>query len=417
VTAAVASLIALVTAIVLSIVTRMNVGLIAIALAWLVGVYGAGLSPDTVVLGFPTPLFFTLAGVTLLFAAAETNGTLDGLAHRAVQVARGNARILPILFFLIAFAIAAIGPGSIASVALVVPLAMAIGERAAVPPFLTALMVANGANAGNLSPISAVGVIANTKMAEAGLVGHQGIVFFANFGAHVLVALAAYLLLRGWQLTGRSDAIALDPAETAMTARQTITMVVVLAWIASVLLLKVNVGLSAFTALALLVLAHAVDDPAAIKRAPWGVIIMVCGVTVLLSVLEETGGMELFTRILANLATPGTVNGVIAFVTGLISTYSSTSGVVLPAFLPTATGLVQNLGGGDALAVALSINIGSSLVDVSPLSTLGALCVASVPGGPVASTQLFRQLLAWGLSMAVVGAFIAQLFAGMLARL
>jgi di/tricarboxylate transporter len=417
VSAAVASLIALVTAIVLSIVTRMNVGLIAIALAWIVGVYGAGLTADTVVRGFPTPLFLTLAGVTLLFAAAETNGTLERLAHQAVRVARGNARVLPVLFFLIAFLITAVGPGSIAGVALVVPLAMAIGERAAVPHFLTALMVANGANAGNLSPISAVGVIANTKMAEAGLAGHQGKVFFANLAAHSLVAVAAYFFLRGWQLTGRTDAIAQDPAETTMTLPQKLTIAIVLAWIVSVLAFKVNVGLSAFTALALLVLARSVDDPAAFKRAPWGVIIMVCGVTVLLSVLEETGGMELFTRILANLATPATVNGVIAFVTGLISTYSSTSGVVLPAFLPTAPGLVQNLGGGDPLAVALSINIGSSLVDVSPLSTLGALCVASVPGGPVAASRLFRQLLAWGLSMAIVGGIIAQIFAGLLARL
>ena len=68
----------------------------------------------------------------------------------------------------------------------------------------------------------------------------------------------------------------------------------------------------------------------------------------------------------------------IAFVTGLISTYSSTSGVVLPTFLPTVPGLVRELGGGDPLAIALSINVGASLVDVSPLSTLGALCVAAV---------------------------------------
>ena len=64
--------------------------------------------------------------------------------------------------------------------------------------------------------------------------------------------------------------------------------------------------------------------------------------------------------------------------TGSISTYSSTSGVVLPAFLPTVTSLVARVGGGDPLAVALSINVGSSLVDVSPLSTIGALCVAAV---------------------------------------
>jgi hypothetical protein len=142
---------------------------------------------------------------------------------------------------------------------------------------------------------------------------------------------------------------------------------------------------------------------------------MVCGVTVLIALLERTGGMDLFTSILARFATPDTVNGVIAFVTGAISTYSSTSGVVLPAFLPTVPGLVARLGGGDPLAVSLSINVGASLVDVSPLSTLGALCVAAVPDGPVAA-RLFRQLLIWGVSMTLVGAVMCQWMLGPLVR-
>jgi len=73
----------------------------------------------------------------------------------------------------IAGIVSMLGPGAIASVALVAPLAMAIGARTGVPAFLTALMVANGANAGNLSPLSAIGVIANTRMAAAGLGGQQ----------------------------------------------------------------------------------------------------------------------------------------------------------------------------------------------------------------------------------------------------
>jgi hypothetical protein len=88
---------------------------------------------------------------------------------------------------------------------------------------------------------------------------------------------------------------------------------------------------------------------------------------------------------------------------------------VLPAFIPTAPSLVQKVGGGDPLAVALSIGVGSSVVDVSPLSTLGALCVAAI-ADPAESRRLFNQLLAWGLSMIVVGALLCQLFAGALAR-
>jgi hypothetical protein len=101
------------------------------------------------------------------------------------------------------------------------------------------------------------------------------------------------------------------------------------------------------------------------------------------------------------------VNGVIAGITGLLSTYSSTSGVVYPAFLPAVPGLVAKLGGGDALQIAISINVGAALVDVSPLSTIGALCIAAVPAG-YDTKPLFRQLLLWGFAMTVVGAAFCQ---------
>jgi hypothetical protein len=143
---------------------------------------------------------------------------------------------------------------------------------------------------------------------------------------------------------------------------------------------------------------------------------MISGVSMLVGVLEKTGGLDLVTALFARLATPGTINGVVAFVAGVVSTYSSTSGVVLPTFLPMVPGLVSNVGGGEPLAVALSLNVGASVVDVSPLSTIGALCVAAVPDTGQ-SRDLFRKMLLWGFSMTVVGALLCLAGAGWLARL
>jgi di/tricarboxylate transporter len=420
VTPAVASLIALVIAIVLSCTSRINVGILSIAFAWLIGVYMAAMKADAVAAGFPASLFITLAGVAMLFALAEVNGTLERLAERAARLARGNARLIPILFFAMAFTLAAAGPGAISAVALLIPLAMPIGVAAGMPRLLTALMIANGANAGNLSPISAVGIVANAKMAEAGIANHEWTVFGANVMAHVLVSAAAYFAFGGLRLN-RQGAFAPGPS-ASLTTPQRVTVAIVSVWIVSVVALKLNVGMAAFAAASVLVLLNrgsgadsGNDEPAAIRRIPWGVIVMVCGVSMLIAVLEKTGGMDLFAALLAKLAVPSTINGTIAFVTGLISSWSSTSGVVLPAFLPAVPNLVTQVGGGDPLAVALSINIGSALVDVSPLSTLGALCVAAV-ADPAEARALFRQLLIWGLSMTIVGALIAQLSAGFLAK-
>lgn len=409
---AAASLLALLAAIVISFTSRVNVGLIAIPLAWAVGVHG-GQGVDGILAGFPTALFVTLAGVTLLFALAEENGTVAVLARRLVGAARGSARLVPLLLFLVAGAVSTVGPGAIASVALIAPLGMAMGCRAGVPPFLIALVVANGANAGNLSPLSAVGVIANTRMAAAGLGGHEWKVWAANFLAHVVVTLAAYVAMQRHLPTAR---VAAAEERATLTRLQWLTAAAVTAWIVAVVFFRVSIALGAFTVAATLIVCRAAEERAAIARMPWTPILMVCGVAMLVAAAERAGGMQLFTVLLSYTATPSTINGVIAFVTGVISTCSSTSGVVLPTFLPMAPGLVQQIGGGDALAVALSINVGSSIVDVSPLSTLGALCVAAV-AHPDAARHLFRKLLVWGLSMTVVGAVLCQMFAGFIARI
>jgi di/tricarboxylate transporter len=420
---AVVSLLALLAAIVLSCTSQLNVGLIAMALAWLIGVFVAGFSADAVAAGFPTGLFLTLAGVTLLFAVSEMNGSVDLMARRAMALAQGRAALVPLVLFGIAMTVSSLGPGAVAAVALVAPIAMVLGARYGLSPLAIALMVANGANAGNLSPLSAVGIVANAKMAGVGLGGHEGKVWFANFAAHLAVGLVAWAVFgRPQPEEGTIKAVSTEPPANTpapevrvVTRAQWLTIGVVSLWIVAVVALKVHVGFAAFAGAVFLIALGAADEATAVKRMPWSAILMVSGVSLLINVLEKTGGMELFTGLLAALASPATVNGVIAFVTGAISTYSSTSGVVLPTFLPTVPGLVARVGGGDPLAVALSINVGSSLVDVSPLSTIGALCVAAVTDAVVAR-RLFRAMLIWGLAMVVVGALMCQLFAGWLAR-
>ena len=136
----------------------------------------------------------------------------------------------------------------------------------------------------------------------------------------------------------------------------------------------------------------------------WGVILMVCGVTVLIGVLSAQRGMDLFTNLLTQIATPGSATFVIALVVGAVSVYSSTSGVVLPAFLPTVPGIAAGLGV-SPLSIAASMYVGGHLVDLSPLSTIGALCIAALPS-EAGAKKLFDQLLWWGLSMMLVGAVI-----------
>jgi Na+/H+ antiporter NhaD/arsenite permease-like protein len=409
------SLLALLAVVVISCFSSINIGFLSLALAFLIGHLGGGLPVKTIVAGFPASLFLTLVGVTLLFTQSHANGTLDKVAARAVALARGNAGLIPIVFFVLAAGLATIGPGNIATAALLAPVAMEIAGRAGIPGFLMAIMLANGANAGGLSPLAPTGIIARDLMARAGMPGTGWANYFNTLAAQSFVAFAGYFLFGGLALLRCPPKEEADASESRRNEpfnhKEWLTLAVVGALVLSVLVWGVDVGMGAFVGAAILSLARAADDEKVIKAMPWGVIVMVTGVTVLVEVLAKTGGLELFTHALARLAGPTYVTGVIAFVTGVISVYSSSSGVVLPTFLPIVPGLVEKLGGGNPLMIAYSINVGAHLVDVSPLSTLGALCLA-VAAPCEDRAALFRKLMAWGWSMAVVGAIVCQLFFG-----
>jgi len=394
---------------IVSCVTQLNVGVLALALAWIVGVYLGSMRLEDVLSGFPVQLFLTLAGVTLLFTQAQLNGTLDRVAHAAVRICRGNTGLIPVMFFVLAGTIASLGPGNVATAAMLAPMAMAVAARAAIPMFLMAIMVGNGAQSGALSPFAPTGIIVNGLMNKIGLTGYTWRTYWTNLVAHAIVAFAGYFLLGGWRLfrrryTGGADAA----AQETFSRTHGMTLAVIFCVLVAVLGFEANIGMAAFTGAVLLAALGVADHEQAIRRMPWTPILMVSGVSVLVALLEKTRGLDLFTMLLARIATPNSLTGVIAFVTGVISVYSSTSGVVLPAFLPTVPGLVARLGG-DPFSIASSMNIGAHLVDMSPLSTTGAMCVAGITDmAQVRPT--YNKLLAWGLSMSVIGAFGCWLF-------
>jgi Na+/H+ antiporter NhaD/arsenite permease-like protein len=404
---------ALIIAVTLSMVTTINVGIVCLAFAWIVGVLLGGMSVGDILGGFPTPLFVTLLGVTLLFSMARGNGTLERVTERAVRLCRGHTGVLPIMFFFLALGLSTIGPGSIGAAALLAPPAMAVAARTGISFFLMAIMIGNGALAGSLSPFSPTGVVANSVMARMGFPGLEWTTFINNILGHTLVAFGGYAMLGGLRLFRATETAApvAEPPSQPLEWRHWLTITLIVALLVGVIGFEFEVGMTALTAAAILSFARAADEKEAILRMPWGVILMVTGVTVLIELLEKTQGLDLFTDLLVRLSTTETVTAVVALVTGVVSVYSSTSGVVLPAFLPTVPGIVERLGGLDPIAVASAMNLGSHLVDLSPLSTTGALCLAGVPAG-VDPQGLFNKLLAWGLSMTVVGAILCWLMFG-----
>ena len=443
---AIISIVALLIVVIISCINEdLNVGFLAIGFAIIVaGVWG-GTSGAKVLNYFPTSLFMILVGVTFMFGMAQTNGTMEKLTAYSVRACGGNTALVPIIVYLLTTFITTIGPGNIAGTALMAPVAMAIATRVGLSAFLMTLVVVGAANGAAFSPFAPTGIISNGIIAKmAGGLGIapdalNGLAWKIHFNSTIAQGIAnigGFFLLGGWAWMSRQkgadlniDELAPKPEPFNKHQLLTLAMVALLivfvvlpglgplkpffkanAWLAN---LCSNVGTIAFILSCVLMLTGSGDSKAAVKVVPWGVIMMVCGMTVLIEVMDKSGGLNAFVTMIAAVSNPTTVNGTLALVTGMISAYSSSSGVVMPMFLPMVPGLVKELGGGDPVAMISSINVGAHLVDTSPLSTLGALCIACA-GDHEDKAKLFRNLLIWGLSMSLVGGAICLVFFGIL---
>jgi Na+/H+ antiporter NhaD/arsenite permease-like protein len=443
-TAAIASIVALVIVVIISCVNEdLNVGFLGIGFAIVVGGAFSGLTGAKVMASFPLSLFMILIGVTFLFGMAQTNGTMEKLTAYSVRVCKGNTAMIPVIVYLLTTFVTTIGPGNIAGCALMAPVAMAIATRVGMPAFLMTLIVVGAANGAAFSPFAPTGIISNgiiAKMApQLGLAADSlsGLAWKIHFNstlAQGIINIGGFFVLGGWAWIQKQRGATLDIDELApkpepFNKHQLLTLAMVAVLIILVVLpglpgmkamfpkvvlnMLSNVGSIAFVLSCVLMLAGSGDSKAAVKVMPWGVIMMVCGVSVLIDVMDQAGGLNAMVKMISTVSGPTTANFWLGLIPGIISAYSSSSGVVMPMFLPMVPGLIKEIGGGNPVALISTINVGSHIVDTSPLSTLGALCIASA-GEHEDKAKLFRNLLIWGLSMSVVGAVVCYVFFGIL---
>ena len=396
---------------------KMNAGVIAIAMAFVIGIFGAKLPMKSIISGFPTDLFLMLISICLLFNMAGQNGTLEKLSKFFIKSVKGNPKLFPLLFFFMTFLLSAIGPGNIAATALMAPIGMAVASRASISSLLMAIMICTGANAGAFSPVSPTGIIGIGLMNKIGVNGPDMAmtVFMASAAIQSLSAISAYFIFKGYTATKTKslEDFLLKQSVDKFDKKQILTLMAIIILVISVIFFKIQISLVAFSLVVFLSFMGTADEEKSIKNIPWGIILLVTGITILIGVMEKTGGLNMATVMIAKISSGKTINSVLAFITGVVSAYSSSSGVVMPAFIPLIPGIIFKLGTGNILEMIIAVAVGSHMVDVSPLSTLGALTIASADE-KVDKTKLFRNLLIWGLSMAVIGAFLAFVFLDLL---
>ena len=183
-----------------------------------------------------------------------------------------------------------------------------------------------------------------------------------------------------------------------LTYQQVLTLIGLVALGVGALVFELNVGLVAITIAVVLTILFPKDQARAVEQIHWSTVLLICGVVTYIAVVQKAGAVAYVGDSVSKAGAPLVGALLLCYVGGIVSAFASTVGV-LGAIIPLAVPLLL-LGQIDAVSVVAALAISSSIVDVSPFSTNGALVLASAHG--IDRASLYRQLLAYS---AVVVAF------------
>ena len=439
VTTAIIALAILVVAFLIGSITELHMGIMAIVATAIVGPL---LFHDTIKQvegGFPLVLFFTLLGVTYLFALASANGTVNWIVAAGLRLVAGRARLFPFVMFAISALVTAIGAATPASAAILMPIALGFNRKNKINPLPMSQAVIQGSTAGSFSPIGMYGVIVNTVVKRS-----PGLAALYNpTVTWILVAVICFLIvLATWFLhrdagpseeevaaTSRDD---IDDAavkealvdeefgeqQAGATSEEDLALVrlnpertTTLIGLAVMALLvigaplvtaaffgkKVNfdVGLTALAVGAVLTLMFPKSAKGAVSKISWPTILLVGGIVTYIDMLERHGVIQWLGDLAANLGNPRISSVIILFIGALVSAYASTTGTLgalIPLSVPFLVPSDDSTAAINATMLVAALGISSSTVDCSPFSTNGALGIAN---GAYQGDYIYRWLLKW----------------------
>jgi di/tricarboxylate transporter len=406
------AILALVALFVVGTVLPINMGALAYVAAWLVGMYSLDLEEKEILAGVSGDLILTLIGVTYLFAIARNNGTVDLIVRGAVTGVGGRVALIPWVMFAVTAVLTAIGAVSPAACAIIGPIALGFAGRYGISPLMMGMMVVHGAQAGGFSPISIYGTITNSVMKENGLPDSELTIFFSSLVINTILAAILFVVLGGRQLLSRridsaeegeptgSGGGAATAVDTGVERDQVLTLVAFVGVALVSLILDKNIGFVAITAAVILSILAPEKNKDTVKQIAWPTVLLVAGVSTYATILTTAGSPEFVGNWAAGLGTAVLGALILCYVGGVVSAFASST-ALLPVIIPIAIPLIAHGGVSAGLFVA-ALAVSSTIVDVSPFSTNGALMLANRPD-TIEEQTYYKQILTYSVIVVLVG--------------
>jgi di/tricarboxylate transporter len=390
--------------------------------------YSLDMTEKDIVAGVSGDLILTIIGVTYLFAIARDNGTVDLIVRVAVRAVGGRVALIPWVMFAVTAVLTGVGAVSPAACAIIGPIALGFAGRYGISPLMMGMMVVHGAQAGGFSPISIYGSITNSVMEDAGLPNSEITIFLASLVVNSILAVALFIVLGGRRLIGQR----IDPddagmestdedlhrggasvpargfgtsaptttAATGVRVDQVLTIAAFLGTATVALAFDKNIGFVAITAAVLIAMLSADRHKDAVKQIAWPTVLLVAGVSTYATILEEAGSPEFVGDWAAGLGVAAVGALVLCYVGGVVSAFASST-ALLPVIIPIGLPLIAD-GGISAGMFVAALAVSSTIVDVSPFSTNGALMLANKPD-TIDEQVFYKQILSYSVLVVIAG--------------
>lgn len=371
------SLVILLITIVIGFVKKINMGVLALGFSLILGYLGK-VSASNIIKGFNSSLFLMLVGVSILFGIAQHNGILNLIVKKLIKLSGKKAWLIPILMYFVIYFIAFLGAGTITGFALAALFGIPMAKELDADPFLLTTMGQLGSIGGGIVPWAPTGIIGLELAKNANITGNLANTMVLNtFLATAFGAIISYIFLKGYKLKAKE----LSSEVLKFNKKQKITLVGILCMVIGVAFFNLNIGLLSILISIILILLKVGTEKEALGSVPWNTILLISGMGILMSLIVKLGGIKLLADILSLFMNEKTVAGILALSSGILSLFSSTSGVVMPTMIPTIPLIVETLGIAGVVPSALLLSAvinGSSPSGMSPLSTGGAFVMATL---------------------------------------
>ncbi len=414
---AVLSLIVFVLTVLLGVKRKINLGILGISAAFLLGflILTEGGSMSAVSLKgkpltslFPFNIFWMTLSVSLMLNIGSTNGTFDIVIKKLVRVAKGNRAMLPVFIFLIMFVVSAVGGGSSGIVVLLCTIAATIAKDQDIDPVFLLLSVLCGAAAAVGSPVSIIAIICNSYTQDLWQqTVAPGYMMLRGFAIAALNFVVIYVFFKGWKLKKRPQEK--EEALGKLNSKQILTLVGMGVFVVLGMVVGFDLGLSAFIVTALLLFLGCADEKEVIANVPWASIIMIAGMCILIGTVEAAGGIKLLTDTLGLLMNKYTVKPLYSLIGSLLSMVSSMTGVVLPSMIPTMPQIALQTGV-NPLALVTALACGGEAVVTCPVSSMGAIALGIMSmNKDWDSAELFKKLMTCSIILMITSAVWAAI--------